>query len=381
MQFMSAVGTSPGTPTVGEVRDIVAIDNPVIRNLRITECYHRLSIAMVRHTGQCANWCTFATWASRQAGQTIRGEDLLDKLTLHSKRDACLLHPVRALWSWLVRRGLFSPKTRLGRIVHVIHSPFDAFELASDAVARGNQKVFEEIGFQFARYLELCGPGSTAEAYRKFQDGLREGEPPEGQSLLRTAFENYRQKKAQNILLANLLIGVHEQTRLQPEIREAMVAAPHTADRLGGRAIAVLLPGLRPGRLSRLIGFVLQVPAVRFQKYVGDLTCRVVTETMMMLALPPKLNLDLHRNLDLPFTESLRTPQEALLIEFLARFEPAAGAPDDCGALDWSELPQRVHYIIHLFRAFQEREELFAPPFGEDQVRSFMSGKVPRGNL
>jgi len=31
------------------------------------------------HATRCspgANWCTFATWASRQAGQTIRQEDL-----------------------------------------------------------------------------------------------------------------------------------------------------------------------------------------------------------------------------------------------------------------------------------------------------------------
>jgi hypothetical protein len=378
---MSAVGTSPETPTVGEVTGIVAIGDPVIRNLRITECYYRLSAAMARRTGQGANWCTFATWASRQAGQTIRGEDLLDKLAAHSTRDASLLHPVRALWSWLVRRGLFSPKTRLGRIIHAIHSPFDAFELASAAVARGNRKVFEEIGFQFARYLELCGPGSTAEAYQKFQGGLRDGEPPEGQSLLRTAFEHYRQSKPQNTLLANLLIGLHEQTRLQPEIREAMVAAPETADRLGSRTLGVLFPGLRPGRLSRLLAFVLQVPAARFQKYVGDLNCRVVTETMMMMTLPPSLNLDLHRNVDFPFPESLHTLQEASLIELLARFEPAGGAHDDCGARDWSELPQRVHYIIHLFRAFQERVELFTPPFSEDQVRTLMSGKVPRGSL
>jgi hypothetical protein len=33
-------------------------------------------LAMTKRLGPCANWCTFATWASRQAGQTIRGEDL-----------------------------------------------------------------------------------------------------------------------------------------------------------------------------------------------------------------------------------------------------------------------------------------------------------------
>ncbi len=36
---------SPPAPSVEEVRRIVAIANPVIRNLQITECYSRLAAA------------------------------------------------------------------------------------------------------------------------------------------------------------------------------------------------------------------------------------------------------------------------------------------------------------------------------------------------
>ena len=42
--------------------------------------------------------------------------------------------------------GLFDRESRLGGLVLRLHTPFDAFELASDAVARGNRKVFAEIG-------------------------------------------------------------------------------------------------------------------------------------------------------------------------------------------------------------------------------------------
>src|SRR5688572_30222722 len=63
------------TPTVSEVDAISSIADPVLRNLRITQCYHELSGAIVTRVAPGANWCTFATWASRQAGQTIRGED------------------------------------------------------------------------------------------------------------------------------------------------------------------------------------------------------------------------------------------------------------------------------------------------------------------
>ena len=39
----------------------------------------------------------FATWASRQAGKTIRGEDLLDELQRELGRDAKLLHPIASV--------------------------------------------------------------------------------------------------------------------------------------------------------------------------------------------------------------------------------------------------------------------------------------------
>ena len=107
---MSSVARSKDSSLVDEVKRIASITDPVIRNLRITECYHRLSLAIQKRTGPGANWCTFATWASRQAGNTIRGEDLIEKLSRHAHRDITILHPIRSLWSWLVRRGLFRPE-------------------------------------------------------------------------------------------------------------------------------------------------------------------------------------------------------------------------------------------------------------------------------
>jgi hypothetical protein len=52
-------------PTVDDVERIAAIADPVIRNLRITQCYHELAVTMAARTGTGANWCTFATWASK----------------------------------------------------------------------------------------------------------------------------------------------------------------------------------------------------------------------------------------------------------------------------------------------------------------------------
>ncbi len=77
-----------------EVRRIAAIANPVIRNLEITHCYSRLAAEFAERSDEGANWCTYATWASRQAGRTVRGEDLLEHLGNRLLGGRWLLHPI-----------------------------------------------------------------------------------------------------------------------------------------------------------------------------------------------------------------------------------------------------------------------------------------------
>jgi hypothetical protein len=66
---------APAVPTLAEISAIVAIGDPVARNFRITQCYFELSNALAHRLSGVCNWCTFATWASKQAGQSIRRED------------------------------------------------------------------------------------------------------------------------------------------------------------------------------------------------------------------------------------------------------------------------------------------------------------------
>lgn len=308
---------------IAEVEQIAAMDDPVIRNLRITECYSRLAAAM--EPGG-ANWCTFATWASRQAGRTIRGEDLLYRLQGELRRGPELLHPIRSFWRALLRLGLLRRKTWFG----ALHTPFDAFELASDAVARGNLKVFAEIGLVFARWLE-------------------DGVAPDGPPLLRQAFARYeRRASAEQLILANLEIGLHEQTRLQPEIREAMDAA------------------LAPKR---------SVLAWPLQRKLTQLSRQVITESLMVLTLPG-IVLWLGRNL-----EARGEVADPELRELMARYEPVPPAVDDCGAEDWSVLDQRMHYLVHLFRAYHEEASLASAPFTPAQVERILAGALPDGDL
>jgi len=317
-------------PTPQDVERIAAIGDPVIRNLEITHCYSLLAAAVDPH----ANWCTYATWASRQAGRTIRGEDLLDLLMRELGRDAELLHPIRSLWRWLLRRGLLRPGTRLGHVMRHLHTPFDAFELASDAVGRGNLKVFAEIGLEFARWL----------------DG---GAPPQSPPLLHQAFTRYERASGapEQIVLANLEIGLHEQTRLQPEIREAMDAA------------------IAPKRRQRWLAWPLQRKLTRLSR-------GVITESLMVLTMPGAV-LALGRHLE----RELAPPADAALAALLGRYEPVPPALDDCGAKDWSVLDQRMHYLCHLFRAYHDDGALASPPFTPAQVERFRAGMLPDGEL
>jgi hypothetical protein len=381
---------SPVAPSVEEVRRIVAIANPVIRNLEITECYSRLATAFAARSGQGANWCTYATWASRQAGGTIRGEDLLEQLGRKFGCGGRVLHPIRTLWRRLLRRGLFQRETRIGRLTGELHTPFDAFERASDSVARGNLKVFEEIGLEFARYLHECPPDADSSAFKMFLDGLRPGDPPDGQRYLHEAFELYERGRGERdpktkmelAVLANLAIGFHEQTRLQPQIREALDAPYATQEDLGRRALEALFPSAKRlwPAVKRPAAAVVGAVASGGQRAASRLAREVITESLMVLALPGRV-LALSMHLGDAYPEALREPASAELIEFLARFEPVPPALDRCGARDWSDLHQRMHYIVHLFRAFHLREELSRPPFTPEQVASFNRGIVPDGEL
>jgi hypothetical protein len=368
-------------PSAAEVREISAIEDAVVRNLRITECYARLSAALSAQIGAGANWCTFATWASRQAGCSIRGEDLGDRLADFARGSWTLRHPFRSLWRALLRRGLFNPKTMLGRIVHAIHSPFDAFERLSEAVAIGNKKVFEEIGHEIARYLEVA---NDPPAFEQFLASLKSGPAPDGQDWLRNAFRHYQQQKtethaprrAQLMLLANLEIGFHEQTRLQPEIQRAMETAPDTADDLKIRILRLF----GAGWLARVLLRAVMPVAQAYRRFARDITRRIVSETLMVLRMPDgALSLGVH--LDAPSPAIFQSLDEPELMALVKSVERAGGACSDCGANDWAALPQRMHYIFHLFRAFHEKQVLFDAPFTTKQVEELRAGRLPSGQL
>ena len=138
-------------PTVEDVERIRNMQDPVMRNLQITQCYHELSLVLAGRTGLAANWCTFATWASKQAGQTIRKEDLARLLERRLRRSPSTLQASGQVAAAARVQGGNQLIGSAGCVVQGRNYQ-SAIDRASDAVGRGNQKVFEEIGYEFARF-------------------------------------------------------------------------------------------------------------------------------------------------------------------------------------------------------------------------------------
>jgi hypothetical protein len=380
-------------PTVEEVDAIGAIADPVIRNLRITQCYHQLSGAVAERMAPGANWCTFATWASRQAGQTIRGEDFERAAADILGAPDIAEHIARVVRLAVRDLGAVAQLTLPDRI-HRILDPERALRRAADAVAAGNRKVFVEIGREFARWRATAGasgaPDATATA--AFCDGLRLGDPPDGQRLLREAFAAYGDAcrapndgaRASLVLLGNLLIGLHEQTRLQPEI-QASLDASLDAHAVRTELLELIFSGswLRArAEIARVAGRPLPAD-VAIDALVTAVQRRVrvvLTEMLMTLHLP---GVTLHLGRDVPggFPPELREITHPPLVALLAKMDPTPNATAGSGATDWANLPERMHFITDLFRCWHGRTELFTPPYEPAQVAAMRAGHRPAGDL
>lgn len=207
-------------PSVADVERIIALADPVVRNLQITQCYHELSLALGTRTGNHANWCTFAVWASKQAGQTIRKEHLARALEQlwDTSSEVSVVTPSPTSLRPLVVTSVSTARSRRSRRAAArsaiaalsygspLHDLADyrrrirdavmatsSFERASEATSRGNRKVFAEIAREFARFLAAFETDTVFDAGKisAFCAAFRPGDPPDGQRYLVLAFTSY----------------------------------------------------------------------------------------------------------------------------------------------------------------------------------------------
>lgn len=377
-------------PSPAELEAITLMADPVVRNLHITQAYHTLTVGLAGPLGEeNVSWCAYATWASKTAGSFIRKEFLPGLSTeLLQRADAVVrgLAVLQAtpLGAWAASAGL---QLALLRALERLSS-----EVARH-IARGNLLVFAELG---PLYLELLGTfreGRTdREALERLLSRLRPG-PTElgGQEPLRRAFSAYHEAlasvdakvQAELFFLANALVGLHEQTRLQ----EAILAALHAPlrelflEQLVEQHRATTDTGLVPRLPEGLLRLTFEPLATRLERLWRELSTRL----LMRMELP---DVSLRLGEDIPavtpeqdFPPLLLRLEHPELVELMARLDRTPDDTAGSAARDWGDLGDRMNLIVDLFRTRQQDRLLYDQPFTFLQVETLRQGRVPHGRL
>ena len=383
-------------PSVEDIAGISNISDPVIRNLNITLGYYELSKAMSRYTSGNPNWCTFAVWASKQAGQTIRKEDLVQtfKNIFHNSAEITFVLNSFAQLTEVIKN---LPEVKaIDEFFLKIINPDDPIELSASAVADGNKKVFSEIGGEFARFLSVFKDENdfTEENINQFCAAFKPGGPPDGQQMLKDAFNSYYEARLQNdpkakmelILYADLLIGYHEQTRLQPQIADALNAPITGLENMRTTILREIIPGFwRRIRyyISKLLKRKLPLDDAidKLLELVKHEMREVITEFMMTLYVPDNEILKLGQDLKGGFPEELKTITNSKFKELLSKIDPTPDSVKESGAKDWGDLSDRIHFIADFFRSHFKHLQLHNSPFTDEQMKVLKEGKIPQGKL
>jgi hypothetical protein len=380
---------APGAPTSVERIDwIIALEADTIRrNLLITQCYHDLSAALARVLGGGdANWCTFATWASRTAGGFIREDEIPAAFRLLVGRFAPLhvtLARANAALTRLDEQAAIDDDSVLELIRDVVHD-------VSRLIATGNLVVFGELGPVFSRAIDALEGSSQPDALAALAGSLKPGLSERGgQSLLRNALQHYgaarleadARRRSQLMLLANGQVGLHEQIRLQPFIAGAIDAPIRDALYEMLEESGELLPhGLRKEvhvLMSRLLHPVADVAERLWQEFA--------TRELMTLSLPDG-TLVLGEDLPAPPGRPLYPPvldpiDDPETEELLNQYGADRPGPRDSAATDWARLSDRMRYILDLFRSRQRDASLGQEPFTDAQRAELLAGHPVHGKL
>jgi len=327
-----------------EIAEALDTFDPSLSNRRITLVHYGLSrvLQAVTGTDAGANFHTWAVWGSRKAGVTIRQEDLGEAL-----RNATVVAGIVGLFVGLVV-SLVSIKLWLTALPWIIVLPSTLVGMCCGALAgrwiaaysrreaarlilEGNRIVLEDIGKQTARFVALFHDRNEEDArsLEAFLAELRTGETASGgQDLLRQAFTQYYtaryakdlKQKHEAAYFANCLAVLHEHIRLEPYIKKSM---PYI---------------IRKCATKRLMQFD-----------VGTVRLTVSEEV-------PRLD-------GVPFPDSLHELSSRELSNFLDGANGWGGDLATSPARDWTNIRERMRYIVQLFRVMHLEESVFSEPY------------------
>jgi hypothetical protein len=360
------------------------VDVMVHRNRRITAAYADLSARLARviagRDGALdANWCTFATWASKTLGTFLedipgdegRGVDRLGRTDTMPGEDGTLTrHLEQVTRRLMTRRDGASFRT----------------------LAAGNRAVFLEIGLSIATFVDHFLEGAAGgrdreglwEAYWTAVEAQLEQfavldpswllTPHPRPDDLRLGLRQYfdalwvddREQRSQHVLAGNLLLGAYEQRRADGYVWAALALF---TDRAMRRLVC---------DRSGAVGGV--------RRWPNDLFARLMTGRMI-LQLPHEL-LDVGQPIPPPPNRqdswhSLTTDVGVtlpILQALITRYQLTVGSRSNRGARNWTSFDQRMRTVGNLFRLRQRQADLFDDPFTPAETAQLLAGGdgVPR---
>lgn len=188
-------------------------------------------------------------------------------------------------------------------------------------------------------------------------------------------FESDKKKKAELMLMANIEIGFHEQTRLQPEIAEAMEASVIDPALFKEKLLRTLFPNqnwlLSVGSIFKRY---LNVPTpldIATGKFAAEARHRIrlfLSAHLMELGFPKGVRLHLGKDLKANFPPSVKKLTNPDLMALLKKIDPTPDSLAETGAVDWANLNDRLHFIADLFRCYHETPDLLSPPFNPSET-------------
>lgn len=327
-----------------EIVDAVEISEPSLSNQKITLTHYRLSQVLQAVIGDDAgaNFHTWAVWGSRKAGVTIRQEDLGDAI-----RNALVVSGIVgflvgltvslvsiSLWLTNLHWSVIPLSAVFGMFCGALTGRWIAIYSRREAarlILEGNRIVLEDIGRQTARFVTLFHNKAEedAEALQVFLAGLRTGETASGgQDLLREAFSQYYnaryhkdlKQKHEAAYFANCLAVLHEHIRLEPYIKKSMPLI------------------IRKCATKRLMQFD-----------VGKVKLKVSEQV-------PALD-------GVQCPQSLANISNPALSTFLTGANGWGGDLASNPAKDWTNIRERMRYIVRLFRVMHLDQTVFGEPY------------------
>jgi hypothetical protein len=350
-----------------DVEKICKLTNDVYRNRWITFAYWNISRRLKKLTGDNANWCTFSTWSSRTIGENLRIDkptrridDLIyDEETSISVRD----HP------WVLRlQYLVTTRDK---------------EAAQLALALGNRLIFHEIGYAMIQLLEWIerNPDADFQAWQSYRQlnvnaypDIPKLFPLKDEDEFWDGLDTYvlasraqtERTKAQLVLRGNVLLVAYEQKRLEPILKVALEPFPGHFVRVvqanpHAEAELSIPPGGKPWA-QRDDCRVLKTIAEQFASFLTRYVMTLDAPLFAWAIRPLRLGRGIPRpdTRDTPYPPYLETLDGDVATLF-EEHDLTGGAPERCGAHNWTDLADRMNHIVNLFRVGQQDPNLYRP--------------------